>query len=143
MVTSGTPSPIRAFQKRLSVVIAVLGLFGSFALGLIWRDSMKYFTAYSTQKGSIFIFCSSVSYTPESLKLIGLDEPYVRTKSEYYGNRESPIFPLPEMSHGTIRIPIYLLILAYLSTLLLIWIILMNLLARRGFTKETSTPAEH
>ncbi len=141
MFASGTHSAIGTSQKRLTIVVAVLGLLGSLLLGLVWCDSLENSTSYSTQNRSIYTSCSAVNYRDESMMWKGFDEPFGRLK---YDDSDfvRPLFPPPQISYGYISIPIYLLILAYLATLLLIWLVLMNRLARRDFTKTLRIQTE-
>ncbi len=142
MAENGNRPAVRISQKRLTIVITVLGLLGCIVLGLAWWDSTMNFTRYSAHKGTIFIFCSSVYYTPVSQNPKGSDSPYYRESADSFNYVKSPIFPLPEITHDQIIIPIYLLILTYVSTHSLIWIVLMNRLARRHFKNTTSNPTQ-
>lgn len=142
MAQSGTPSPIRVFQKRLTMVLAVFGLLGCFVLGILWWDSIKYITSYRSSGKGIAIYSGVVVL--ESVPVNGLYEGYLRAPAELF-DLDSPYHPLilkPTFRSDFIRIPIYLLILTYLSTLLLIWIVLMNRLARRHFNNTTSIPSQ-
>ena len=59
-----------------------------------------------------------------------------------YGLIDHPLFPLPDASSDFISIPIYLILLTYLATLLLIWLVLMSRLARRHFEKTRALPTQ-
>ena len=139
MVTSGTTSSIGASQKRLTVVLSVPAILGSLVLGLLWWDSTKNFTAYSSNKHSIEVFPSSLICVSEPYP--GLNG-YMRSPWGRYGLIDHPLFPLPDASSSFTTIPIYLLILTYLATLLLIWLVLMNRLARRHFEKTRALPTQ-
>lgn len=133
MAESGNRPAVRISQKRMTIVVAVLGLLGCIVLGLVWWDSVSNTTAYSTEKRAFIIDSSSVVYAPQSLKVLGFNKPYLRGNFTFYlYSDHRPLFPSPEISSSIITIPIYLLILAYLATLLLIWFVLMNRLARSG-----------
>ncbi len=137
MFTSGNPSFIRVSQKRLTVVLSIIALLGSLALSLAWWDSVSNFTGISTSKRTIAIDSSSVIYATQSLSSLGFDKFYVRENFTIYIYSDSrPLFPLPHASSDFISIPIYLVILTYLATLLLIWLVLMNRLARREFLEQ-------
>jgi len=138
MVTSGTPSPIRVSQKRLTIILFNLALLGTVALSLIWLDSLENTTAFSTRKRSIIIADSSATYTFESLMSFGMQGQFYRGKRviDDYDESDPPLFPSPEVSSDFISIPTYLLIPTYLATLLLIWLTLMNRLARREHAKR-------
>ena len=129
-------SALRVSQKRLTIAVAVLGLLGCLALGLIWWDSVGTITAYSSDQRSIFIVDSAIR-CGQSLYGLGFPGPYCREKIEIYEFSYQELFPLPVASSSrTVIIPIYLIILAYLATLLLIWLVLTNRLARREFMRQ-------
>jgi len=140
MVTSNNHSPIRVSQKRLTVILSILALLGCLVLGLVWRDSVENLTAYSTNNYSIALGVSCVVYESHQL----MDHVgFVRESLKTYGHLSGwPLFARPVFSYSFVRIPIYLLILAYLATLLLIWVVLMNRLARRHFTNPKSIPTK-
>ncbi len=140
MVTSENSSPIRVSQNRLTVVLSVLALLGCIAIVFAWWDSTRNFTLFGTMGRTISLYSSNIVFERHSI-----DEApsgYHRASLLLLEIEEGPLFPKPRMSAYPTTIPIYLLILAYLSTLLLIWIVLVNRLARRDFTKAISIPKE-
>ena len=133
MAESGNRPAVRILQKRLTFVLSGLGLLGSLALGLLWWDSTENFTAYSSNKHSIEVFPSSLICVSEPYP--GLNR-YMRSPWGRYGLIDHPLFPLPDASSDFVSIPIYLILLTYLATLLLIWLVLMNRLARRELMRQ-------
>lgn len=131
MVTSGTPSPIRVSQKRLTVVLSVLALLGIIAIGIARWDSTRNFTMYGTMGRTISLYSSLIVYEDHPIDVAPVG--YFRGSLELLVTEGEPPFPSPFLSAYPTTIPIYLLILAYLATLLLIWLVLMNRLARREF----------
>lgn len=140
MAESGNRPAVRILQKRLTIVLAVLGLLGCLVLGLVWWDSVVNFTAYRTNNYSIHLGVSCVFYeSHQFMNHVG----FVRGLLKTYGLRGWPLFTPPVFSTSFIRIPIYLLILPYLASLLLIWVVLMNRFTRRDFTKALRIQTEN
>jgi hypothetical protein len=129
MAESGNRPAVRISQKRLSIVVAVLGLLGCLVLGLVWWDSEKNISQYNTNTFTIGLGWSLVAYEAHQFQP---DVGFQRECLETYGFGGWPLFTRPVFRSDFVRIPIYLILLAYLATLLLIWVVLMNRLARRG-----------
>jgi hypothetical protein len=139
MDTSGTPSPILVSQKRLTVVLSFLALLGSIALGIVWWDSTRNFTMYGTNYGTdgvtISLFRSGIVFELEP----NVEAPKGYKRESYASMElidEKPPWHSPYWSRYPTDIPICLVILTYLATLLLIWLVLMNRLARREFMRQ-------
>ena len=139
MVESGNRPAVRILQKRLTIAVAVPGLLGCLLLGLAWWDSVENISHYKTNTFTIGLGCSLVVYEAHQFDP---DVGFQRGSLEMYDLGGWPLFTRPVFSTSFVRIPIYLLILAYLATLLLIWIVLMNRLARRHFKNTTSIPTQ-
>jgi hypothetical protein len=137
MVTSGTPSPIRVSQKRLIVVLSVLALLGIIAIGIAWWDSTRNFTMYGTMGRTISLYSSLIVYEDHPIDVAPVG--YFRGSLKLLVIEGEPPFPSPFLSAYPTTIPIYLIILGYLATLLLIWLALMNRLARREFMRQRDT----
>jgi hypothetical protein len=141
MAESGDRSAVRILQKRLTIVVAVLGLIGCLVLGLAWWDSVKNISRYSANTFTIGLGWSLVVYEAHQFQPdVGFHRVCLETYG--YGFGGWPFFTRPRFSSSFVRIPIYLLILTYLATLLLIWIVLMNRLAHRHFKNTSRIPAQ-
>jgi hypothetical protein len=143
MEESGNRPSSRILQKRLTLVLAILGLLGSLLLGLLWWDSTTYFTALSIGDHHIVCWGSSLRHYSGSMILFIPDNSnFFRVPLAQYGLTGSPVFPIYRINSALNRIPIYLILLAYLATLLLIWLVLMSRLARRHFEKTRALPTQ-
>jgi hypothetical protein len=133
MAESGDRPAVWISQKRLSIVLGVLGLLGCLLLGLAWWDTAENTSWFITNSFTIILVDSNVRFeTGYDLEgaWYSLERDSRNPDWEWFG------FLLPYYRPGVIVIPIYLLILAYLATLFLIWIVLMNRLARRWHLRE-------
>ncbi len=111
------------------MVAASLGLLGCLLLGLAWWDTAENTSWFTTKSFTMILVDSTVRFET-SHDPVELSYSFVR-------NSRNPDyiwfhFLLPYHRPGVIVIPIHFLILTYLATLLLIWVVLMNRLARRG-----------
>ena len=138
MVTSGTPSPIQISQKRLTFYCISFGLIGSITAMLLWWDSNISFSRIISGSHYLTLISSEVLLQSSSPGAINTNIHFDRDQVGSLGNSDNTLFPGTRSYRVLMAIPIYLLILSYLATLLLIWVILMNRLARRDFTKTVT-----
>lgn len=136
MADSGDHPPIGTSQKRLTIVLSSLALFGSLALGIVWWDSTTYFTRVESGSYGFTVAASTITFDSSGISIISDQIHCGRGFLETLWYKNETIFPAPsgynEFGNVAVIIPIYLLILAYISSLLLIWLVLMNRLARHG-----------
>jgi hypothetical protein len=150
MAESGDRSAVRISQKRLTAMVAGFALIGSLALVLLWWDSTNNYLRIKVGLLTTVVSFSAVEIGKDPW----VDAPATHShisrgrSGDHKGNKSIltryhfPLCPNPHIRSDSILIPIHLLILAYLATLLLIWIVQMNRLARRHFKNTSSIPAQ-
>lgn len=137
MAENGNQHSNKIIQKRLTLVFTILGLLGSILLGLLWWDSTSYFTAVSIGDHNILCWGSSLQhYSGSTILFIPDNSTFLRVPLTEYGLKGGSVFPIPRIHSTPYKLPIYLILLTYLATLLLIWLVLTNRLARREFIRR-------
>ena len=131
-------------EKRVTRIILALAIMGSLCIGGLWWDSTRY---YTTLKVGGIVYSPSHS----SLAVLHVFDPSVYGIADGWERYEhlldahdSPtLFPSFELllksstnPYSMIVLPYYLILLTYLATLTLIWLLLMNRLARRKIIRE-------
>ena len=118
-------------KKRLGAIILTLGVLGSLLIGLLWRDS--------TQFDRMWDCNALVLQSDHSVILIAWPEAssgfqypeFYRKSADSSEVGVALHFPKMEWGSRFAIIPIYLILLSYLASLLLAWLVLVNRLARR------------
>jgi len=128
-----------SLQQCLTTILIALAIAGSLVIGGLWWDSTKYEVAWETDN---FYLRSETSYIDVGSQEIfplhsrGFRRDQRRAYAHYGGGWP---LPTPALLWGyAVLIPYYLILLTYLATLLLAWLLLMNRLARREALKAVS-----
>ncbi len=125
-------------QKRLTRILLALAIVGSLLIGGLWWDSVRYRTALEGANAAIATANSSIRFfkihNPSHFDLPTVFRRDLTPPNSYLAYS---FFPIPALSKHILIIPFYLILLTHLSTLTLLWILLINRLARRESNKES------
>ena len=127
-------------QKRLTRILLVFAIFGSLAIDWMWWDSMVNIVAWRTNEIAVVSTGSLAGIAwldPSNFYGPQIEEGFSREPLSLEEFQASEFFPVPFFDIQTIGIPYYLILVTYLGTLTLIWLTLMNRLARQEAIKES------
>ena len=126
--------PMIASQNRLTRIMLALAVAGSLIIGLLWWDSSHSWIGWREGYATIQSEMSGigVNLTVKENILLKFDD-FHRDNLAGFQIDAVKLFPkpvwIPEISY--IFIPYYLLLVTYLSSIVVAWLVLMNRLTRR------------
>lgn len=125
-------------QARLSLVMGVFAALGSAAILWVWWDSTENYLLWVGREWRIAATESAIYIRLEnSSKLTNYpyDPGFNRGEWDVHETEITDFFPGIDMSPGDVVLPMWFILCAYLSALLLLWLFLMKRHARPRITE--------
>lgn len=130
-------------QKRLTCILLTFTLAGFVPMVALWRDSLTYTLICRMDRVEIVSFASAISISTPSLRSSrAVKDGIHRFESPAMISASAPILRFPRIESDSITLPYILILPTFLATLLLIYLLLMNRLARREVMKGIPASGE-
>ena len=127
---------MNAKQARLSVVMGVVAALGTAVIGWAWWASTQYVLLWANKEWWIASALSKIQIRFENTLVFQLGYDLGFNMDRFAPPTGlADLFPGIELSPGVVVLPIWFILGAFLSVLLLLWLFLMKRLARPRITE--------